>query len=180
VRTLRHYDQLGLLVPSSYTSGGHRCYTADDVRRLHRILALRGFGLSLSEIAVALDAAAQEPRDLLRRQLVVAEVRLRQAEELRFRLLDVLDALDALDQPSAPEMIELIEVMTQMERPLTAEEVEQMTRRRAEWAATLSDEEKAEMQARRAEFMASLDPEELARMRRHRARLLNSLSDGSA
>ena len=45
VRALHHYDRLGLLVPSSRTAGGHRCYTGEDVRRLHTILALRGFGL---------------------------------------------------------------------------------------------------------------------------------------
>lgn len=36
-------------MPSSRTSGGHRCYTGDDVRRLHSILALRGFGLTLEQ-----------------------------------------------------------------------------------------------------------------------------------
>lgn len=45
VRTLHHYDQLGLLSPSSRTAGGHRCYTSEDVRRLHRVIALRSFGL---------------------------------------------------------------------------------------------------------------------------------------
>jgi MerR HTH family regulatory protein len=45
VRTLHHYDQLGLLSPLSRTEGGHRCYTPDDVRRLHRIVALRSLGI---------------------------------------------------------------------------------------------------------------------------------------
>src|SRR5689334_18587286 len=81
VRTLHHYDRLGLLVPSSYTSGRHRCYTPDDVRRLHRILALRGFGLSLAEIAEALEADAQDLKELVQRQLTVAEERVRQAQE---------------------------------------------------------------------------------------------------
>ena len=69
VRALHHYDRLGLLVPSSRTSGGHRCYTGDDVRRLHTILALRGFGLPLRDIAAALAAGGEDPREILRRQL---------------------------------------------------------------------------------------------------------------
>ncbi|MGH3623029.1 MAG: MerR family transcriptional regulator [Sciscionella sp.] len=51
VRALHHYDEIGLLVPSVRGNGGHRHYTESDVRRLHRILALRGFRLSLAEIA---------------------------------------------------------------------------------------------------------------------------------
>jgi MerR family transcriptional regulator, thiopeptide resistance regulator len=49
VRTLHHYDQLGLLSPLSRTEGGHRCYTSGDVRRLHRIVALRSLGISVEE-----------------------------------------------------------------------------------------------------------------------------------
>jgi len=51
VRTLRHYDELGLARPSRRTAAGHRRYAAEDVRRLHRIVALRGFGFALPEIA---------------------------------------------------------------------------------------------------------------------------------
>lgn len=46
VRALRHYDELGLLVPSERTGGGHRLYGEDDVHRLYRIVALRSLGLS--------------------------------------------------------------------------------------------------------------------------------------
>jgi DNA-binding transcriptional MerR regulator len=42
VRTLHHYDEIGLARPSLRTHAGHRRYTATDVRRLHRVLALRG------------------------------------------------------------------------------------------------------------------------------------------
>ena len=172
VRTLHHYDRLGLLVPSTHTSGGHRGYTPDDVRRLHRILALRGFGLSLAEIAETLDTAGEEPKDLVRKQLAVAEERLRQAQELRSRVLNVLNALEAMDQPSTTEMIELIEVMTKMTQPLTPEEVEQMSQRRREFAESLSPQEKAELHSHREEMMRNLSPEEMARMQETRARLM--------
>jgi DNA-binding transcriptional MerR regulator len=46
VRTLHHYDQFGLLSPLARSEGGHRCYTSGDVRRLHRIVALRSLGIS--------------------------------------------------------------------------------------------------------------------------------------
>ncbi|GAA2522214.1 hypothetical protein Ahu01nite_083750 [Winogradskya humida] len=55
VRTLHHYDEIGLVRPSRRNAAGHRRYTAGDVRRLHRVVALRGFGFSLAEIAALLD-----------------------------------------------------------------------------------------------------------------------------
>src|SRR4051812_4830938 len=55
VRTLHHYDELGLLVPSERTVAGHRLYDAGDVERLYRLLALRNLGLPLEEIGVLLD-----------------------------------------------------------------------------------------------------------------------------
>jgi DNA-binding transcriptional MerR regulator len=50
-RTLRYYEELGLLTPSLYTSGGERRYTPDDVEHLERILELREvLGMNLDEI----------------------------------------------------------------------------------------------------------------------------------
>jgi DNA-binding transcriptional MerR regulator len=50
-RTLRYYEELGLLTPSLYTSGGERRYTADDLAHLQRILELREvLGMNLDEI----------------------------------------------------------------------------------------------------------------------------------
>jgi DNA-binding transcriptional MerR regulator len=50
-RTLRYYEELGILTPSLYTPGGERRYTDDDVGQLHRILELREvLGMNLEEI----------------------------------------------------------------------------------------------------------------------------------
>jgi DNA-binding transcriptional MerR regulator len=50
-RTLRYYEELGLLTPSLYTPGGERRYTADDLAHLQRILELREvLGMNLDEI----------------------------------------------------------------------------------------------------------------------------------
>src|SRR5688500_17584376 len=66
VRTLRHYDALGLLVPSERTSSGYRLYGEPDLRRLYRILALRRVGFGLDDIAAALDADGDDPRPTVR------------------------------------------------------------------------------------------------------------------
>lgn len=56
VRMLRHYDQLGLLTPSKTDAfTGYRYYSADQLPRLNRILALRDLGFSLEQITGMLD-----------------------------------------------------------------------------------------------------------------------------
>ncbi|GAA0331446.1 MerR family transcriptional regulator [Actinoallomurus spadix] len=174
VRTLHHYDRLGLLSPAR-DRAGRRWYGPAEVRRLHRILALRGFGLSLAEIGDVLDGAGTDLRELLHRQLEQTEERIAAAQRLRRTLLAVIDASARNDEgagPSADELVELIEVMMTMDRKLTREEFEQMNRRRQEAMARLSPEEAEELQRRRAEMASRLGPEELEEMSRRRRRLL--------
>ncbi|MED4015566.1 MerR family transcriptional regulator [Sutcliffiella cohnii] len=50
VRTLRYYDEIGLLKPSVKTDGGHRQYTEEDVTTLHYIITLKELGFQLETI----------------------------------------------------------------------------------------------------------------------------------
>jgi DNA-binding transcriptional MerR regulator len=52
VRTLHHYDEIGLVRASARTSAGYRAYSAADVERLREVLAYRRLGFGLREIAV--------------------------------------------------------------------------------------------------------------------------------
>lgn len=51
IRTLRYYDKIGLLVPSSHNELGHRLYSKEDFGKLQKILTLKFIGLSLEDIA---------------------------------------------------------------------------------------------------------------------------------
>ena len=62
IRTVRYYEELGLLSPSNRTSGGMRLYNETDVTRLRFIHQLRTLRLSLDEIKLALDLE-QPPRN---------------------------------------------------------------------------------------------------------------------
>ncbi len=55
VRTLHHYDEIGLLQPSARTAAGYRAYSAGDVERLREVLAYRRLGFGLREIADLVD-----------------------------------------------------------------------------------------------------------------------------
>ena len=50
IRTLRHYDDLGLVVPSGHTTGGFRLYTEDDVERLLLVRRMKPLGFSLERM----------------------------------------------------------------------------------------------------------------------------------
>ncbi|MFE7765181.1 MerR family transcriptional regulator [Streptomyces sp. NPDC057438] len=51
VRTLHHYDEVGLVRPSARTAAGYRAYSAGDVERLREVLAYRRLGFGLREVA---------------------------------------------------------------------------------------------------------------------------------
>lgn len=86
-RTLRHYDQINLLVPSGTTSGGMRTYDQQRLVRLQRILLLRGTGMGLARIADVLDGTTDDAEALRghREQLLLE----------RNRITDQLAAVDA-------------------------------------------------------------------------------------
>ncbi|NLT54403.1 MAG: MerR family transcriptional regulator [Actinomycetales bacterium] len=95
VRTLRHYDDLGLLVPSDRTHGDHRLYSAEDVRRLLAVQQLRSLGLSLAEVGAALDDPAFDAADTLAAHIALVEQRLAAEHELLGRLRSLRDAADS-------------------------------------------------------------------------------------
>ncbi|GGZ82884.1 MerR family transcriptional regulator [Streptomyces subrutilus] len=68
VRTLHHYDEIGLLSPSGRSHAGHRRYDDADLDRLQRILFHRELGFPLDEVAVLLDDPETDAREHLRRQ----------------------------------------------------------------------------------------------------------------
>ncbi|MBM9466368.1 MerR family transcriptional regulator [Nakamurella leprariae] len=74
VRTLHHWEQVGLLYPRARSAAGYRQYDDADLDRLRDILFHRQLGLSLEAIRAALDAPAGDRRDqLLRQRELLAE-----------------------------------------------------------------------------------------------------------
>ena len=61
VRTLHHYDEIGLLKPSHRTDSGHRLYTVRDLGRLQQIVSLRQLGFSLDGWICAGEVGAYKP-----------------------------------------------------------------------------------------------------------------------
>ena len=74
-RTLRYYDRIGLLRPSSMTESGYRLYDDDALRRLQQILFFRELGFPLAQIGEIMDSPGYDRNDALRRHraLLIAE-----------------------------------------------------------------------------------------------------------
>jgi DNA-binding transcriptional MerR regulator len=76
VRTLHHYDHLGLVTPRARTASAYRLYVESGVQRLYQLLALRQIGLPLDAIKEVLDGTSsirpllEQHRSHLDRQLV--------------------------------------------------------------------------------------------------------------
>ncbi|MFD7500009.1 MerR family transcriptional regulator [Streptomyces sp. NPDC059850] len=82
VRTLHHYDEIGLLRPSARSTAGHRRYDDADLDRLQSILFYRELGFPLDEVAVLLDDPDVDPRVHLRRQHALLTDRIEQLEKM--------------------------------------------------------------------------------------------------
>ena len=82
-RTIKYYEELGLVSPENRSPGGFRLYNAPDIERLQRILRLKGMGFSLAAVRefLAVRDAAQEAT----RERVLAET----TEHLRSREREV-------------------------------------------------------------------------------------------
>ncbi len=82
VRTLYHYDEIGLLVPKRDLHNGYRVYSDQDISRLQDILILRNLEIGLQEIKSIIDAPTFKKIDFLETFIKRAENKKREAEQL--------------------------------------------------------------------------------------------------
>ena len=88
VRTLHHYDEVGLLVPSARSDAGYRLYDGGDLERLHQILLFRELGFSLDDIRqIMLDSSFDRLEALRAQRGLLAEK--------AWRTQTMLEAIDA-------------------------------------------------------------------------------------
>ncbi len=82
VRTLHHYDRIGLVRPSERTSAGYRSYDLRDLDRLQQVLVYRELGFPLEEVATLLDDPDADPAAHLRRQHRLLRERLERTQAM--------------------------------------------------------------------------------------------------
>jgi len=94
VRTLHHWDHIGLVGPSRRTASGYRLYTPPDLVRLQRVNIYRELGVPLAKIADLLDGTAADPAVAIRQQLDRVAGKIEQLQVAERGLLRLLEAHD--------------------------------------------------------------------------------------
>lgn len=104
-RTLRHYDAIGLLPPSSVSASGHRHYDEQAVLRLQQILAYRELGMPLPDIAATLDEL-RDSRETLQQLEQALTGRIERQQRQRASIRRVLAAHDTKEALMPEEILD--------------------------------------------------------------------------
>jgi DNA-binding transcriptional MerR regulator len=156
VRTLHHYEAVGLLTPDGRTEAGYRLYGDSGVVRLQQIRSLRQFGFGLEQIGELLDRRRLSPLQVIEFHLEQLRRQIEAERRLSERLEGIAERLRAAAEVSVDDVLETIEEMTKMERYYSAEQLaeiqergrqlgeEGLRRAEADWQQ-LIDEVRAEM-----------------------------------
>jgi DNA-binding transcriptional MerR regulator len=107
VRTLHHYDHIGLVIPSVRTPAGYRGYTDADIERLHLVLVYRAAGIPLDEIRTLLDDAGVDVVAHLRRQLALLSTQADRLHDMMTAVEELMNAHRRGIQLSAEEQVEI-------------------------------------------------------------------------
>lgn len=162
VRTLHHYDEIGLLSPSFRTESGHRLYTSEDALRLQQILSLKLFGFSLSQIQQWIETPERSPLNALELHLKVLKTELMEKEKTLSQLERIVGVLKKGEEPDVEDLLDLIEDTNMIEKYYSKEQLEQLSRR----AQTLGEDGMIDVQLKwrvlidkvRCEMAAGTDP----------------------
>ncbi|MRW92164.1 MerR family transcriptional regulator [Duganella sp. FT80W] len=145
VRALHHYDDIGLLKPSARAESGYRLYNRDDVARLHKIQALRKFGMSLADIATFLASSDAPFADVVSQQIAALDKQIEQASTLRGQLSRLQQQMEGDSAPELEDWLGALEHMKLYEEYFTPEELrrlpfwQQDARRNARWRAMTAE-----------------------------------------
>jgi DNA-binding transcriptional MerR regulator len=120
VRTLHHYDEIGLLRPSGRSRSSYRLYTGQDLERLQQILFFRELGFSLEDIGRILKDPSFDRREALvaQRALLVEK-----GERLRAMVTLIDETLDGMERGAAMKPEEMFEVFGDFDAKAHEEEV---------------------------------------------------------
>jgi DNA-binding transcriptional MerR regulator len=136
VRTLHHYDRIGLLKPSGYTTAGYRLYRKQDLVRLQQIVTLKFIGFSLKQIKELLNrnsfdlaAALTEQREIIAEKRHQLDLAIKAIEKAQ----DLLTQKHEPDWEAFKQIIEVINMQNNMDwtKKYYSKEAEQKIEERA-------------------------------------------------
>jgi DNA-binding transcriptional MerR regulator len=156
VRTLHHYDRLGLVVPTGRSNGNYRLYGADDVQRLQSVRSLQDAGFSLKRIRLMMDDPGFSFERAIEMHLEKVKEKIGLEKTLVKRLETMRELLKARKDPTLDDVVYLLNVTTNVKRfKLDAKEEKKLTEH---WAGLT----RADIKAVEAEW-----PKLIAKVRAH-------------
>lgn len=157
VRTLHHYDRLGLLAPSGRSEAGYRLYDEGDVARLQQIVSLRQLGWSLEEVRECLARPGFSLREVVRLHIQRLTEQIDHERTLVRRLEAVEAQLRSSERVPVDELIRTIEAITMFEKYYTPEQLDRLAERRREVGEERIREVEAEWPGLIAEVRAEME-----------------------
>ncbi len=130
VRTLRHYDQIGLLSPARRSDGGYRLYGPAEVLRLQQIRSLRQLGVALADIRDSLDQPSRSPLRVIEQHLAHVRKQIQAQRRLCERLERIGGALRSRKRPSAEDLFLTIQEIDMLDKYYAPEQLRELEQRR--------------------------------------------------
>lgn len=133
VRTLHHYDEIGLLVPSERSDAGYRLYTESDVERLYQILLYKKLGFPLETIARAMDDEAMDLRAALLEQRELLLGKRRQTDAVIRAVDRTLELMEKGKKMTNDEMTEGFDAFAEAPEEVRAHQAKYADETRERW-----------------------------------------------
>lgn len=129
VRTLHHYDEIGLLRPGHVNNVGHRFYNAIDIERLEQIVFMKSLGFSLDEISACLANKHSNFSHALSIQEQVIAQKIASLNKVSGLLRFMLARLKNKESTDTKELFFLIKEINDMEHSFTPEQLKKLQER---------------------------------------------------
>jgi DNA-binding transcriptional MerR regulator len=137
IRTLRYYDEIGLLVPSHRTEAEYRLYSEADIARLQQILSLRQLGFALKEIRECLENPEFSLPQVIDLHLARLQEQMAVSRSLFTQLSHLAQQLQISQSVAVEDLITTMETFTMTQQYLTQEQHDLLEARlnqgQAEW-----------------------------------------------
>ena len=122
IRTLRYYDEIGLLVPSHRTEAEYRLYSEADIARLQQILSLRQLGFALKEIRECLENPDFSLPNVINLHLARLQEQMTVSQSLFTKLSTLAQQLKTSRAASVDNLLQIMENLTMTQQYLTQEQ----------------------------------------------------------
>ena len=129
VRTLHHYQAIGLLIPTTRSHSGYRLYDKSAIIRLQQITSLRAVGMSLAAIENFLDDEEVSTWQSLQMHVLALEEQIDNLSSLRDRLKLLLQDAGSQQSVSQIDVLKGLKEINEMSKHFTPEQIEEFKRR---------------------------------------------------